>query len=61
MAYAIRSGRAHRASGELAFHALEVMLALEESSEQGRHIEIKSALEQPLALPPGLADGVLDE
>ncbi len=58
MAYAIQSGRPHRASGDLAFHALEIMLALEESSEQGRHIEIKSTLEQPLALPAGLTDGV---
>lgn len=60
MAYAIQSGRPHRASGDLAFHALEIMLALEESSEQGRHIEIKSTLEQPLALPAGLPDGLLD-
>ena len=61
MALAIQSGRPHRASGDLAFHALEIMLALEESSEQGRHIEIKSTLEQPLALPAGLPDGELDE
>ena len=60
MAYAIQSGRPHRASGELAFHALDIMLALEESSAQGRHIDITSALEQPLALPAGLPDGVLD-
>ncbi|MDE2635435.1 MAG: Gfo/Idh/MocA family oxidoreductase [Chloroflexota bacterium] len=60
MAYAIQSGRPHRASGDLAFHALDVMLALEESSELGRHIEIKSTLEQPLAIPAGLPDGMLD-
>ena len=60
MAYAIQSGRPHRASGDLAFHALDVMLALEESSEQGRHIEIESKLEQPLAVPAGLPDGELD-
>ena len=60
MAYAIQSGRPHRASGDLALHALEIMLALEESSEQGRHIEIKSTLEQPLAVPAGLLDGELD-
>ena len=35
MAYAIQSGRPHRASGDLAFHALDAMLALEESSEAG--------------------------
>ena len=60
LAYAIQSGRPHRASGDLALHVLDIMQALEESSEQGRHIEIKSRLDQPLALPFGLADGELD-
>ncbi len=60
MASAILSGRPHRASGELAFHALDIMLALEESSIEGRHIEITSTLEQPAALPAGLPDGLLD-
>ena len=60
MAYAIISGRPHRASGDLAFHVLDIMCALEESSDLGRHIEIKSTLEMPQALPPGLTDGVLD-
>lgn len=60
MACAIQSGRPHRASGDLAFHVLDIMQALEESAAQGRHIEIRSALEQPLALPAGLADGELD-
>ncbi len=60
MAYAIQSGRPHRASGDLAFHVLDIMQALEESAAAGQHIEIKSTLDQPLALPAGLADGVLD-
>ena len=60
MAYAIQSGRPHRASGDLAFHVLDIMQALEESAAQGQHIEIKSALEQPLAVPAGLRDGELD-
>ena len=60
MAYAIQSGRPHRASGDLAFHVLDIIQALEESSAQGRHIEIRSTLDLPLALPSGLADGVLD-
>src|SRR6202020_3278680 len=34
MAQAIRQGRAHRASGELAFHALEVMEAFQKSSDR---------------------------
>ena len=60
MAYAIQSGRPHRASGDLAFHVLDIMSALDESEEQGRHINIKSTLDQPAALPAGLSDGVLD-
>ena len=60
MAYAILSGRPHRASGALAFHVLDIMQSLEESAAHGRHIEIKSTLDQPLPVPAGLADGVLD-
>ena len=36
------------------------MQALEESSAQGRHIEIESTVAQPLTLLAGLADGLLD-
>lgn len=60
MAYAIQSGRPHRASGDLAFHVLDIMCALEESAAQGRRVEIGSTVEQPMALPAGLADGELD-
>ena len=60
MACAILSGRPHRASGDLAFHVLDIMCALEESAARGQHVVIESTLEQPLALPAGLADGVLD-
>ncbi len=60
MAYAIQSGRPHRASGDLAFHVLDIMLSLEEAAAQGRRIEIGSTVDQPAALPAGLADGELD-
>ena len=60
MAYAIQSGRPHRVSGELAFHVLDIMCALEESAAQGRRIALQSTVEQPMALPVGLADGALD-
>ena len=36
MAHAIRTGRPHRASGDLAFHVLEVMEAFQRSSDE-RH------------------------
>lgn len=61
MAMAILSGGSHRhrASGELAYHALEVMHAFEKSSLAGRHIEIESKPLQPEALPLGLIEGRL--
>ncbi len=47
MASAIRSGRPHRASGDLAFHVLEVMEAFQRSSDEGRHIEMTTRPERP--------------
>ena len=60
MAQGIATGRAHRASGELAFHVLEIMAAFEEASTSGRHVDIKSTCERPAALPVGLKLGELD-
>ncbi|CAA9560338.1 MAG: Dehydrogenase [uncultured Thermomicrobiales bacterium] len=60
MAIALRAGRPHRASGELAFHVLDVMHAIEEASASGRHVEITSTCERPAPLPAGLAEGELD-
>jgi len=60
MAHAIRSGRPHRASGELAFHVLEVMEAFQTSSDEGRAVTIASRPERPAALPASLAIGELD-
>lgn len=60
MAYAIASGRPHRASGELAYHVLDIMVALEEASERGQHIHLESTCAQPAPLPLGLERGKLD-
>jgi predicted dehydrogenase len=60
MAQAIRSGRPHRASGELAFHALEVMEAFQVSSDRGAHVTIESCPERPAMLPTSLRFGMLD-
>jgi predicted dehydrogenase len=61
MAHAIRSGRAHRASGDLAYHVLDLMQALDEASQKGAHIQIETELNQPAPLPVGLPPGVLDD
>ena len=53
MACAISAGRAHRASGDLALHVLEVMTAFDRSSAEGRHIEMTTTCEQPQPVPLG--------
>jgi predicted dehydrogenase len=60
MAHAIRGNRPHRASGDLAFHVLEVMEAFQRSSDEGRHIVVQTRPERPAMLPTGLAAGALD-
>lgn len=60
MAYALKFGRKNRCSGDLAYHVLDVMEAMEESAAQGKHITIESTTDQPAALPVGLANGALD-
>ncbi|HLZ61358.1 MAG TPA: Gfo/Idh/MocA family oxidoreductase [Ktedonosporobacter sp.] len=53
MAYAIRSGRPHRASGDLAYHVLDTMQAFYDASKEGRHIELTSQCERPAPLQAG--------
>jgi hypothetical protein len=60
MAYALIYGRPHRASGELAYHVLDVMQSFEEASTTGRHVELKSGCSRPAPLPMGLLPGTLD-
>jgi predicted dehydrogenase len=60
LAHALRSGRPHRASGELAYHVLEVMEAFQASSDSGMHVAIQSRPERPAMLPTDLARGELD-
>lgn len=59
MAYAIREGRPHRCSGELAYHALEVMHAFEKSQTSGQRVDLESACLQPEALPLNVIKGRL--
>ena len=53
MAYAMRSGRQQRASGELAYHVLDIMQAFHEASDEGRHIELTSTCRRPEPLDVG--------
>ena len=47
MARAIRSGRPSRMDARLANHVLDAMHALHDSSEQGRHIGLRTTCERP--------------
>ena len=59
MVHAIHAGRPHRASGELAYHVLEVMHASLESAREGRRIEISSRPARPISLPTGTDERIL--
>jgi predicted dehydrogenase len=54
MAHALRSDTPHRASGEMAYHVLEVMHAVSTASDTGRHIEIASTCPRPEPLSEGV-------
>jgi predicted dehydrogenase len=60
MAYGIRDGRAHRASGDLAYHVLEIMSAFETAYNSGTYVQLTSTVERPEPLPVGLAERVLE-
>lgn len=53
MAQAVRDKRSHRASGEMAAHVLEAMLSFEESSKQGKPIELSIPCKRPDAMKAG--------
>jgi predicted dehydrogenase len=60
MAYALQSGRPHRASGQLGCHVLEAMHGFHIASDLGRHYEMQSKAERPAPLPTGLPADALD-
>lgn len=60
MAKGIQSGRPHRCNGRLAYHVLEVLLALEEAGSGCGVKEIVSRCERPAPLAAGLIHGELD-
>jgi predicted dehydrogenase len=53
LARAIRAGVPERASGELAYHVLDAMLAIDESLTRGQTVEVASTVDVPPALPVG--------
>ncbi|MFL5760949.1 MAG: Gfo/Idh/MocA family protein [Thermomicrobiales bacterium] len=61
MAHGLRSGRPHRANGELAYHVLDVMHAIHDASSNGRHVDVESTFPLPAPLPCDLPAGALDD
>ncbi len=57
MALAIRDGRPHRASGELAYHVLDLMAAFHDASLEEHHVQVASTTARPAAFPLGLGRG----
>ncbi len=61
MAHALRSGRPHRASGDLAYHVLEIMEAIHTASDRRQNVPLKGQVDRPAPFPLDMAQGVLDE
>jgi predicted dehydrogenase len=53
MASALTTGTAHRASGELAYHVLDVMESLLAAADSGQAVDITSSCDRPSAVPFG--------
>jgi predicted dehydrogenase len=51
MAEGIRTGRAHRANGDLAYHVLDIMHAIHDASTAGQHVRLESTCMRPDAMP----------
>lgn len=60
MARGILTGRPHRASGDLAYHVLDVMHAMLDTATQASAVRVESTIERPAPLPTGLGDWELD-
>jgi len=59
MARAVQQNTINRCNSSMAYHVLEVMHAILESSGSKKHIEIQSTCEQPDILPLNLQHGLL--
>jgi len=60
MAQSILTGRTHRAHGDMAYHVLDIMCSIHDSSDTDKIITLDSGFELPALFPMGLTDGILD-
>lgn len=61
MCYALQSGRKHRANGDMAYHALEIMHGIHDAAQSGTYHVMESTCVQPAPMPVNLPDYTLDE
>jgi predicted dehydrogenase len=61
MLWAQESGRAHRTSGALALHVLELMTAALTAAGEGRRVAIETTCERAEPLPLGLPENTFDD
>jgi len=61
MAHAVRGGRPHRASAELAYAVLDVMQGFLESSDTGVAYQPDTPFDRPAPMPVGRPFGILDD
>jgi predicted dehydrogenase len=61
MAYALRTGRPHRANGDMAFHVLDIMNGILDSAKSAQFYNTISTCERPAPLPRVLPNNTLDE
>lgn len=56
LAHGIQHGREHRATGEMAYHVLDVMHAVYDSAISEQHVRVESTCRQPRPLPADLLE-----
>lgn len=57
MAFAIQHGMPLRIDASLANHVLDVMIALQDSSDSATHIDLTTTCARPEPLPAGMSEG----
>jgi predicted dehydrogenase len=61
IAYAIRNGRAPRASGDLMYRVHDVMHAIHDASREGRHVFPESHVQRPAPFPAGYTTPIFEQ
>ena len=60
MADALRNGRRSRVDAAMAYHVLDIMHAVHESSNDDRHVTLLTTCDRPAPVPPGLPLGYFE-